>query len=256
MTNNTDQKLNPLLSVFVTLGTVIVSIVPIFANEENQFLTSIFVDTNIVPFAAVTASIVLVLLIWQTNSEIGRQVFTQNKPTLFQNIGIGITRFWYTRKGLNYEPPKFFYDQHPEWKVKYLFKFVLLVILFYSAKPLSTTYSSYQVYLSLLQFGVYVLAFYCLGIALGLTIWQSLNTARYNEMTENRIERIRETLLKQGIVKIDLEILHLGESFGDNGIVFRTSNKTYIGNAANDFQQVSQIKEVDDSYTKADPNNL
>lgn len=202
----------PILSAIAGLGAILTSISPLFTT--NNYISALFIDKNAIIFASIISLSSVIISIWYTSS-VQSYEFTNDKP---------------------------------QFKIKTIALFSFLSIFFYSLKVIVDSGLMSNVLGSILQVFIYVFSFIILGICVGVLLRDSIQGFRYQKIEQTKIDRVREALIKSGVVRIDLFITSLNSHQYINGepldwvtahdLYFKTDKLAYRAILSTDYSQL------------------
>jgi hypothetical protein len=211
----------PILSALAGVGALVTTISPLFF--QNSIINKLFIDSSIVEFIIPLTIVGSLVALWQTTSI--------RSYSLFNNVN-------------NWE----------KIKLNFLLFFAISALIFYMARLLAINNMVQKDLTSLIQFASYFSTFFCLACAMGLLLRDTLSEFRNKEIEASKYDRIKESLIKSGKVKLDLIIETInnhnfvpGESFNlisSKEVIFKSSKKTFFSILDNDYSHVLTITEI------------
>lgn len=207
---NNQQENNyflPVLSALAGIGAIVTAISPIFLNAN--FIGNIFIDASITFFASLVALIVTVLGIWFTSSVMSYRTIP--------------------------------FESTSKWLINSALAFIVTSTFFYSFKLIAQNGLLNEDFASTLQLFSYFIAYFSLSIILGLLLREGFQQYKHQRSQIERLDRIRETLIKAGILNVDLIILSVVQDMQNTyaGLI-GTYELNVIANKRKFFVRLSQ----------------
>ncbi len=217
---NENNFFTPILSAISGIGAIVTSVSPIIFSKNNIF--PIFIDPELTTFASIIAVVIVIITIWMTSSI--------SAIMLFNNKG---------------NPASF--------NLKLIIMFLLSLVFFYLMNVLVKLNAISIPIASLLQLLSYLLAFLFLAMIVGFLLRDSINNSKREQIEATKMDRIKELLIKTGLIKLNFKLLSIenyvpqqGEfsRFGSKQIRALIDGKEYYLIASSDFSLLQHSAEI------------
>ncbi len=223
MNNQRDVSfLAPILSAISGLGAIAAALSPLLI--QNRYISNLFIDDKVVTFSSLVALIVVIIVLWLTSSSSSYQLFED------------LTKVnWVRKQALG------------------IIVFVLALVVFYSLKKFYDAKLFGFVFASVMQMFTYVGAFMALAFSTGLLFRDSYSSFQRKRIEDQKMDLIRDALIKAGKIKVEFEIFsympYQGQNmpfeyFGSKMIIFGTGGKKYSAIISQNYSDVLDVKEL------------
>ncbi len=215
MSNQAESNyFSPILSALASIGAIITAISPIIIN--NSTVSLLFVDRNVILFSSVISLLIVIITIWLLSSI--------RSYSLFNN------------------------QDQEKIKLRFILFFIFSSLSFYSSKIFADSHVLQKGLASVMQVLSYLSSFFFLSGAVGLILRDSYQGFRYQKIEDSKLDRTRESIIKSGIVNIDLKIISLTKHqfvqgqpidwLTANNVTFINQENEYRGILSNDYSNL------------------